>query len=314
MTVTPDEDDRLLEVLAQLRDVGRRVNQLNLGDPAVLDATLRLIAESAVTIIPGATAILYTYDPARSSLDPVSRTSAGDHPALLRDATPRPDGLGMRAIRRTQPVLSYDEPDLDIHPDRRSAGAAAAACLPLLVAGQPLGALYVYLTEARRLSQLELLLLDNFVAQAAMALYLAGQVTHTRRNLARKEDELALLRHAGLLISSRTRLEETLVAILEMALEVTGARYGIFRLVDRSGQNLVMRAIAGERRGPACGRGRCPSTRRASWASWPRRASPSTSRTCAGLVAHLLPAGPLAPDARGAGRAAHRRAVGWKAC
>jgi len=249
MTVTPDEDDRLLAVLAQLRDVGRRVNQLNLGDPAVLDATLRLIAESAVTIIPGATAILYTYDPARGSLDPVSRTSAGDHPALLRDATPRPDGLGMRAIRRTQPVLSYDEPDLDIHPDRRSAGAAAAACLPLLVAGQPLGALYVYLAEARRLSQLELLLLDNFVAQAAMALYLAGQVTHTRRNLARKEDELALLRHAGLLISSRTRLEDTLVAILEMALEVTGARYGIFRLVDRSGQNLVMRAIAGERLG-----------------------------------------------------------------
>ena len=34
-----------------------------------------------------------------------------------------------------------------------------------------------------------------------------------------------------------------------MALEVTGARYGIFRLVDKSGQNLVMRAIAGEHLG-----------------------------------------------------------------
>ena len=41
-----------------------------------------------------------------------------------------------------------------------------------------------------------------------------------------------LLRRAGLLISSRTGLQDTLDTILQMALEVTGARYGIFRLVD----------------------------------------------------------------------------------
>ncbi len=69
------------------------------------------------------------------------------------------------------------------------------------------------------------------------------------RRQARQEDELTLLRHAGLLISSRTRLEDTLEAILQMALEVTGARYGIFRLVDSSGRNLVMRAIVGDRLG-----------------------------------------------------------------
>ena len=37
-----------------------------------------------------------------------------------------------------------------------------------------------------------------------------------------------------------------LEAILQMALEVTGARYGIFRLVDGEGRNLVTRALAGE--------------------------------------------------------------------
>ena len=65
------------------------------------------------------------------------------------------------------------------------------------------------------------MLLDNFVNQAAMALYHAGRFTDAQRNLARKEDELALLRHAGLLISSRSSLEATLNAILQMALEVT---------------------------------------------------------------------------------------------
>ncbi len=67
-----------------------------------------------------------------------------------------------------------------------------------------------------------------------------------QRDLARKEEELRHLRRAGLLISSRLKLEDTLEVILQMALEVTRARYGIFRLVDSNGQNLITRAIAGE--------------------------------------------------------------------
>jgi signal transduction histidine kinase len=41
-------------------------------------------------------------------------------------------------------------------------------------------------------------------------------------------------------------LEETLESILQMAMEVTGAKYGIFRLLDKSGQYLTTRAVAGE--------------------------------------------------------------------
>ena len=57
------------------------------------------------------------------------------------------------------------------------------------------------------------------------------------------------LMRAGLLISSRKSLEETLESILEMALDVTGARYGIFRLVDKEGKKLVTKAVAGENLG-----------------------------------------------------------------
>jgi signal transduction histidine kinase len=57
------------------------------------------------------------------------------------------------------------------------------------------------------------------------------------------------MRHAGLLISSRLRLEDTLKAILEMALDGTGAQYGNFRLLDRTGQLWITRAIAGEHLG-----------------------------------------------------------------
>jgi len=41
-------------------------------------------------------------------------------------------------------------------------------------------------------------------------------------------------------------LEETLEAILQMAMEVTGARYGIFRLLDEQRTHLLTRAVVGE--------------------------------------------------------------------
>ena len=246
----PAQDRRLLfEALGRLKDIGLRINQLDLGDAAGVDAALRLIVESAIEMVPGASAVIYSYDKAGGMLDPVSRVAAGPHAAALMEDAPRPDGIGARAISQRRPILSYQESDLEIHPVQRATGAEVAIALPLIVADQPLGVLYVYLYRENRLSEFELLLLDNFVNQAAMAIYHAGRFTDARRTLARKEDEVALLRRAGLLISSRTRLEDTLETILQMALEVTGARYGIFRLADQTGQNLVMQAIAGDNLG-----------------------------------------------------------------
>jgi signal transduction histidine kinase/putative methionine-R-sulfoxide reductase with GAF domain len=48
-----------------------------------------------------------------------------------------------------------------------------------------------------------------------------------------------------MLISSRSSLQDTLDTILRMALEITDASYGIFRLVDRSGRYLVTRSFTG---------------------------------------------------------------------
>jgi GAF domain-containing protein/nitrogen-specific signal transduction histidine kinase len=143
-------------------------------------------------------------------------------------------------------VLSYEEKEVAIHPVRAKAGARVIGCFPLIVADRPVGALYVYLQDDRQFSQLELLMLENFVNQGAMAIYHAHNLELLQHNLARKEEELKRLRRAGLLISSRLRLEETLNSILQMALEVTGAQYGIFRLLDNSGEILKTRAVAGE--------------------------------------------------------------------
>jgi signal transduction histidine kinase/GAF domain-containing protein len=134
---------------------------------------------------------------------------------------------------------------LNVHPYHATLGVKAVACFPLIVAEQAVGLLYIYLHEERRFTHLEQLMLDNFVNQAAMAIYHARRLAGVRRDLVRKDEELKQLRRAGLLISSRLRLEETLDSILELALEITNAQYGIFRLVDKDNEYLVTRAVSG---------------------------------------------------------------------
>jgi signal transduction histidine kinase len=62
----------------------------------------------------------------------------------------------------------------------------------------------------------------------------------------RQQRELKRLSRAGRMVSSSLDLQSTLEAILQMALEVTGARYGIFRLLDESATELVTAAVVGE--------------------------------------------------------------------
>ena len=84
-------------------------------------------------------------------------------------------GVGMRTVKRRRRTLSYEEPDLNVHPYHAALGVKAVACFPLIVAEQTVGVLYIYLHEEREFTHLEQLMLDNFVNQAAMAIY------HTRR-------------------------------------------------------------------------------------------------------------------------------------
>jgi signal transduction histidine kinase len=242
----PATDPRLYDALASLNEIGATVNKIGQDGMVSVETTLNLIVASAIQVVPGASAVIYSYDNVQEIFIKPSRVSAGSKGMNDDGDEPRPNGLGFRAIHQRRRVLSYEELDLTIHPVRAKTGAKVMGCFPLVVADCPVGALYVYLQDEREFSQLELLMLDNFVNQAAMAIYHAHHLERMQRNLTRKEEEIQRMRRAGLLISSRLRLEETLESILQMALEVTGARYGIFRLLDKNGLTLNTKAVAGE--------------------------------------------------------------------
>jgi len=249
----PDEiDSRLLEALDSLNQISYTINRLAPGDQINISETLQLIVESAIRVIPGSSAVIYTYNENGEMFERESRVFAGPDgippasPNLKVEDQPRPNGIGMRAIERQKRVISYEEGDISIHPFHTSLGVQAVCCFPLIVAFQTVGLLYVYIHEKREFSRLELLMLENFVNQAAMAIFHTHRLADMNRNLIRKEEELKQLRRASLLISSRLRLKDTLEAILQLALDITDGKYGIFRLLDRSGQNLITSAIAGE--------------------------------------------------------------------
>lgn len=256
----PDETDSrrfagLLEALASLNQISGAINRIGSDDVISSADSLQLIVESAIRVVPGSSAVIYTYDEKYGLFERESRVAA--QPEILSAAAqqpknapaddfPRPNGIGMRAIQQRRGLVSYEQPDLDVHPRHAAQGVRAVGAFPLIVAEQVVGILYVYLREERPFTRLELLMLENFVHQAAMAIYHTRRLSAMRRDLARKEEELNRLHRAGMLISSRLRLEETLESILQLALEITGAHYGIFRLLDKSGENLVTRAFAGD--------------------------------------------------------------------
>ena len=247
--LSPDDiNPRLLEALASLTQIGTAINQIGISEDQ--SSSLQLIVESAIRVVPGFSASIYVFDPATETLNAETRVVAyaegyetSQHLNHSEDI-PRSNGFGMRAIQRKRRTLSYEETDMQIHPYQQKLGVKAVAAFPLTIADDVLGVLYIYLYEDRRLSQFEELMLHNFVNQAAMAIHHARNTANIKQNLAQKENELTRLRRAGMLISSRQKLEETLESILNLALELTNAQYGIFRLLDKSGEFLVTRAVS----------------------------------------------------------------------
>jgi len=227
-------DTRVTQALADLNRVGEAINRPGAGDSLRLADILRLIVKGAARLIPEGQVVIAAYDPAVSGFDADLTITAGSW------ESPRPESLYLRAIEERRTILSWEEPNPE------ESDLSSSACLPLLAGGQGVGILSVTLPEKRPLDGVDLLLLANFANLAGTAMLQSRSLASVHRDLARKDEELKQLRRTGLLISSRLRLEETLEAILQMALEVTNAQYGIFRLMDKTGQFLITRAIAGE--------------------------------------------------------------------
>ncbi len=69
-------ETKLLEVLASLNQISDAINHIGPADAGNIGANLQLIVESAIRVVPGSSAVIYTYDQATGRFEAESRVSA----------------------------------------------------------------------------------------------------------------------------------------------------------------------------------------------------------------------------------------------
>ena len=70
-------DAKFLDLLASLNEIGAVINRIGMGDSANARSALQLIVESAMRVIPGASAFIYTYDAGQDRFEVESLAAAG---------------------------------------------------------------------------------------------------------------------------------------------------------------------------------------------------------------------------------------------
>jgi GAF domain-containing protein len=239
----------LRTALCTLRDSAGEVNRI--GPSHSPSDALRLVVNTAIQLLESSSAespsaVVYMYDPERRRFDAASRVSAGEHNGPVDGDAPRPHGMGAHAVQLQRRILSYEDVHIPLHSIKQEAGVRAMACYPLLVSGVPVGVLYIGLGVDRRFTDDELLILDTFVHQVAVAIHNTRRFERINRALQRKVGELERLRRAEQVISSRPNLDDTLREILNTALALIGAEHGSCRLLDKRLRVLRLSAIAGD--------------------------------------------------------------------
>lgn len=222
--------DWFLKAVQNMRDLQAQINLLaagNIDRCAFYDVIRRVLAE--------------LFDQSTCGLFVVSETS-GQLDAVEGFSIRVLDDPFLRQVRDSnEPYFSDEQPPTLFLPEQRAVAGCRLSDQNILV-----GVLIIRDLHRTGFTGIEKQVIGQLAAQITGGLMLLRAESGLKKDLARKDEELANLRRASLLISSRLQLEETLEAILQMALEMTSARYGIFRLLDRSGQTLVTRAFAGE--------------------------------------------------------------------
>lgn len=233
------------EIIQQLGKISTAITRHEYEGASSLEGLLRMVVESVTGLFPQSAALIYTIDNITCTFDPRSRFASGEIPNSTIDL-PRSTGLGATALETRQTIVSVDYPQIGIHPAITALGYQSAVCFPLWVPEETLGVFYIFFKQPEHPHPTSLSVLESFANLVALTLSASHRYQLAEQEKSRKERELRRLRRAGMLLTSRMSLKETLEVILHMAMEVTDAQYGIFRLVDKSGNNLITQAFFGE--------------------------------------------------------------------
>jgi GAF domain-containing protein len=155
---------------------------------------------------------------------------------------PNPDTTLGRAMATKQPVQIADileELDpLDVRAAQlpRLAGARTVLAVPMIKENELVGAFVIYRTEVRPFNDKQIALVQNFAAQAVIAIENTRLLNELRQSLEQQTASADVLR---IISSSPGELQPVFEAMLQNAVRICDARFGSLALLEGDGFRFV---------------------------------------------------------------------------
>jgi GAF domain-containing protein len=198
------------------------------SSPGELEPVFHAMLANATRICTAEFGTLYRYDGGMFHIAAEIGTPA-EYSEVRRQRgpfAPRPGGLLDKVTRTKQTTHTADDAAQDsMH--ARLGGARSRVCVPMLKDDVLVGAISIYRQEVRPFAEKQIELLENFAAQAVIAIENTRLLNELRQSLERQTATADVLR---VISSSPGELEPVFQAMLENATRICEAKFGtLFR-------------------------------------------------------------------------------------
>jgi GAF domain-containing protein len=225
--------DDLSEALEQ-QTATSEVLKVVSSSPGDLEPVFQAMLENAVRICDAKFGTLFRVD--NETVDPVAEFNLPPALAefLQRGSFPPPAGSALDRLLRTKDVVRISDELAEpvLSPPAKFGGARSLVAVPMLKERALIGAIIIYRQEVRPFTDKQIELVQNFAAQAVIAIENTRLLNELRQSL---EQQTATAEVLGVISSSPGELEPVFNAMLENAVRICDAKFGVlFRFDGRA--------------------------------------------------------------------------------
>jgi GAF domain-containing protein/anti-sigma regulatory factor (Ser/Thr protein kinase) len=230
------ERDQALEQLSEALEqqtATSEVLRIISSSPRELEPVFKAILESALRICEAEFGMLMLYHSGDGSFD--TRVMVGAPPALVeallhQSFTPPPGNPLDRMLRTKKTVHVVDAAaEKAKPPSAQLAGARSHISVPMVKQNEVVGSISIYRTEVRPFTDKQIALVQNFAAQAVIAIENTRLLNELRQSL---EQQTATSEVLSVISSSPGELEPVFQAMLENAVRICEAKFGALYRID----------------------------------------------------------------------------------
>src|SRR5262249_17817213 len=200
------------------------------SSPGDLKSVFHAILENATRICEAKFGTLLLFDGACFRVGATFNVPAplADYQAKTGAFVP-PPGLPLARLVETKKVAHMlDDPE-GLSPATKLGGARTHIAVPMLKEGKIAGAIYIYRQEVKPFAEKQIELVENFAAQAVIAIENARLLNELRESLDR---QTATSEGLSVISSSPGELEPVFQTMLENATRICDAKFGVLYLYD----------------------------------------------------------------------------------